>query len=478
MKTLPVIIVRLGSQMRAGVVHIVGGIVGAIAVLACLFSPNTRPIGVVILTLDTTRADRLSPYGFMDASMPALDRLAREGVVFDRATSVAPLTLPAHSSLLTGLVPPRHGVRDNGDPALGATHTTLAEVLSSQGFRTGAFVGSAVLNADRGLAQGFEIYRGSVSFEREPSQPLQRRATEVISDATHWLDQVASSPYFLWVHLYDAHRPYDPPEPYRSLHADPYIGELLFVDSQVGRLIDRLERRGVLDRTVVIVAADHGESLGEHGERDHGIFVYDSVIRVPLIIRAPGFSPGRIGQLVRLTDIMPTVLNMLGLPAQQTDGVSLVDLMNGRRRHLDLDGYFESMYPQRFGWSPLRALSDGRFKVIEAPRPELYDLDRDPFEEHNLYDERRDLASALHSKLRAVPWERSMPAQAPDDLRERLASLGYVGAQQPVSNVVDGKTLPDPKDCIKVRAPSTGQPHPECGATRTHREPIETPRFP
>ena len=466
------------SDMRTIHKPIVLGVVILLCVGMWSLRHGARPIGVVIITLDTTRADRLSPYGFMDAPMPALDRLAREGVVFDRATSVAPLTLPAHSSLFTGLVPPRHGVRDNGDPALGAAHTTLAEVLSSQGFRTGAFVGSAVLNADRGLAQGFEIYRGSVSFETDPSQPLQRRAKEVISDATHWLDQVAGSPYFLWVHLYDAHRPYDPPEPYRSLYADPYIGELLFVDSQVGRLLDALQRRGVLDQTVVIVAADHGESLGEHGERDHGIFVYDSVIRVPLIIRAPGFSPGRIGQLVRLTDIMPTVLNMLGLPAQQTDGVSLVDLMSGRRRHLDLDGYFESMYPQRFGWSPLRALSDGRFKVIDAPRPELYDLDRDPFEEHNLYDERRDLAAALHGRLRALRSERSTPAPAPDDLRERLASLGYVGAQQPVSSVVERKALPDPKDCIKVRELSTGQPHPECGATRTHRDPIETPRFP
>ena len=187
-------------------------IVLGVVILLCVgmwsLRHGARPIGVVIITLDTTRADRLSPYGFMDAPMPALDRLARDGVVFDRATSVAPLTLPAHSSLFTGLVPPRHGVRDNGDPALGAAHTTLAEVLSSQGFRTGAFVGSAVLNADRGLAQGFEIYRGSVSFETDPSQPLQRRAKEVISDATHWLDQVAGSPYFLWVHLYDAHRPY------------------------------------------------------------------------------------------------------------------------------------------------------------------------------------------------------------------------------------------------------------------------------
>jgi arylsulfatase A-like enzyme len=461
--------------MRKHRVQILCGILAALATGVVALLHDTRPIGVVVITLDTTRADRLSPYGFMDASMPALERLAREGVVFDRATSVAPLTLPAHTSLFTGLFPPRHAVRENSDPALGGDHTTLAEILSSRGFHTGAFVGSAVLDADRGLAQGFEIYRGAVSFKEAPQ--LQRRANEVITDATRWLDQVAGSPYFLWVHLYDAHRPYDPPEPYRSTIADPYTGELLFVDSQIARLIDQLEQRKILDRTIVAVAADHGESLGDHGERDHGIFLYDSVVRVPLIIRAPGLSPRRVAEVVRLTDVMPTMLEMLDLPPPQMDGVSLVGLMTGRRAHLNLDGYSESLYPQRFGWSSLRALNDGRFKVIDAPRPELYDLERDPFERENIYDQRRETAAALHGRLRAMKAERATSQPVSGNVRERLASLGYVGSS-PVSAIGSANPAVDPKDCIGVQHSEAATAPPECGKYRPHRDSIETPHIP
>jgi choline-sulfatase len=423
---------------------------------------HSLAMNVVIVTLDTTRADRLSPYGFMDVSMPAFERIAREGVLFDQATSVAPLTLPAHASLFTGLLPSVHGVRDNGDPALAAAHTTLAEVLSARGFRTGAFVGASVLEADRGLAQGFGIYRGDASVDRRILERRQRRADEVITDAIRWLDELGGSRFFLWAHLYDPHRPYDPPEPFRSRFVDPYIGEIAFADSQVGRLLDALDNRALRERTIVIVAADHGESLGEHGEQDHGIFVYESVLRVPLMIRAPGVEPRRVGAIVRLTDVMPTVLDLLGFPAPEMDGVSLVDLVNGaspslvagRRDPLELDAYAESFYPQRFGWSPLRALRVGRYKLIDAPRPELYDLERDLFEEHNLYDERRDTAVALRQRLAAIE-RRSSQADAGIrhersgslELRERLTALGYVGTPS-TRETADGPDAPDPKDCI------------------------------
>jgi arylsulfatase A-like enzyme len=448
--------------------------VAAVLIAAGVSLPEKRPDGVLVITLDTTRADRLSPYGFMDATMPALERLAHEGVVFDRATSVAPLTLPAHTSLFTGLIPPKHGVRDNGDPALSHAHTTLAEVLSNRGFHCGAFVGSVVLDADRGLARGFEIYRGAVPFKT--AKLPERRADEVVADAVRWLDQVGDSPYFLWVHLYDAHRPYDPPEPYRSSIADPYVGELLFVDSQIGRLLGVLEGRKMLDRTIVVVAADHGESLGEHGERDHGIFVYDSVIRIPLIVRAPGLFPRRVAEPVRLTDVVPTVLSMLGLPSPPTDGVNLSELMAGRKPHLHLDAYSESLYPERFGWSGLRALSDGRFKVIDAPHPELYDLERDPFEHDNIYDERGGAAAALHVRLRAMTGDRAPARAVSGDLRERLTSLGYVGAG-PVSGVKSGGAAPDPKDCIAARDSPDAHTPAECRQQRRHRDPIETARF-
>jgi arylsulfatase A-like enzyme len=412
------------------------------------------PMGVVVITLDTTRADRLSPYGFMNVSLPHLERLAREGVVFDQATSVAPLTLPAHTSLFTGLLPPNHGVRDNADAPLAAAETTLAEVLLARGFRTAAFVGSMVLDPDRGLQQGFEQYRGVGGTGGRTPETRQRRADEVMNDAIGWLDTVGGSRFFLWTHLYDAHRPYDPPEPYRSIYGhNLYIGEIAFADSQIGRLLQALEERQLLDRAVVIVTADHGESLGEHGERDHGIFVYDDVLRVPLIVRAPGLRPSRIGEVVRLTDIMPTALDLLDVPSPPVDGVSLVDLMSGRRRDLNLEAYSESLYPQRLGWSPLRALRDRRFKLIDAPRPELYDLEQDPFEERNIYDERRALAEAMTARLAALAKGRGA-APAPErrtgvtsELQTRLAALGYVASA--VTREPSGRTpLPDPKDCI------------------------------
>jgi len=404
--------------------------------------------GVVLVTLDTTRADRLPPYGFMDVTMPGLDRLAREGVVFDQTSSVAPLTLPSHTSLFTGLFPPAHGVWGNIAPPLSPAKTTLTEILHGQGFRTAAFVGSAVLNPDRGLAQGFDEYGAMVS--RSP----ERRAHDVMTDALKWLDAVHDSSFFLWTHLYDPHRPYDPPEPYRSRHADPYVGEILAADAQVARLLDRLHDRGLLDRTMVIVAGDHGESLGEHGERDHGIFLYESVLRVPLIIRTPGISPRRIGEVVRLVDLMPTVLDWLGLPLPRMDGVSLIGLMTDRQQHLNLDAYSESLYAKQAGCSPLHALRSGRFKLIDAPRPELYDLSVDPFESRNIFREVPGVAEAMTRRVRALargPVPNSadidMRGPVPAKLREELAALGYLGSPHVPTSASSGP-LPDPVECL------------------------------
>jgi arylsulfatase A-like enzyme len=431
------------------------------------------PLGVVIITLDTTRADHLPVYGFTDAAMPHLERLAREGVVFDQAISVAPLTLPAHCSLFTGLFPPAHGVRDNADRPLSSQHTTLAETLRAQGFRTGAFVGSVVLDADRGLAQGFDEYSGvdaDGASERAPGPPRQRRADEVVTDALRWIDGIDGSRFFVWAHLYDPHRPYDPPEPFRSRYTDPYVGEIAFADAQIGRLLQALDRRKLLERTIVVVAADHGESLGDHGERDHGIFVYESVLRVPLIVRAPNVSPRRIADVVRLVDVMPTVLDLLRVPQLPVDGTSLVGMLHGKRRHVELDAYSESQYPMRFGWSPLRALRADRYKLIDAPRPELYDLERDPFERRNIYDERRDLARALAQRLTTFEGQIS-PSPRDDgtdtvpraELRQRLKSLGYIGsgALRAPSELHD---LPDAKDCMDVVSSKPSPP--SCAQTR------------
>jgi arylsulfatase A-like enzyme len=263
---------------------------------------------------------------------------------------------------------------------------------------------------------------------------------------------VGESPFFLWAHLYDAHRPYDPPEPFASRHAsDPYVGEIAYADAQIGRLVQALERRQRLDRTIVIVAGDHGESLGEHGERDHGILIYENVVRVPLIVRIPGAAPGRIHSVVRLIDVMPTVLELLRLPIPRIDGVSLMELMSGGGE--EREAYSESEYPRRLGWSPLRALRDGRFKVIDAPRPELYDLQDDPYEERNLYHERRRTAEALMRRLRVVAAGSSgSPSQAApsemvsDEVRDRLAALGYVTTTP--SPHPHPSALIDPKDAL------------------------------
>jgi arylsulfatase A-like enzyme len=424
---------------------------------------------VLIVTLDTTRSDRLAPYGLMDHAMPAFERIAREGIVFDQAIAASPLTLPSHATIFTGLLPPHHGVRDNVDDPLSPAHTTLAEVLRGQGFRTAAFVASAVLDARRGLEQGFDTYSG-VSDDPDPGDHrLQKRANRVADEATAWLQSLRGERFFLWAHLYDAHRPYDPPGPFAG--GDPYIGEIAFAASQFQRLINALDETGRLDRTIVILAADHGESLGEHGEADHGIFLYEGVLRVPLIIRMPGAEARRVPEVVRLTDIVPTVMELLGLAPMATDGVSLAALLRGDGGGLELESYSESLYPRRFGWSGIYALRDSRFKYIDAPRPELYDLSVDPLERTNIVNERPTVASAMRQRVRAIAASggpNSAPpgdTQVSEDVRGRLAALGYAsGRSIGLPEAAGG--LPDPKDCIASMGTGLSRLGPACVAGR------------
>ena len=470
------------GRARAARVAIAAGAAATLAAGVVMWRVS-RPAparNVVIITLDTTRADRLSPYGFMDVSLPHIERLAREGVVFDQAQTVAPLTLTAHASLFTGLFPPRHGVRDNADRALAPGHTTLAEWLQARGVRTGAFVSSIVLDKDRGLAQGFDEYRGVTPSKDLGPSGRQRRADEVVGEAIRWLDSDrADSPFLLWTHLFDPHRPYDPPEPYSTRYGhNLYVGEIAFADEQIGVLLDALERTNRLDDTVVVLVGDHGESLGAHGERDHGIFVYEDVLRVPLIVRAPGIVPARVGDVVRLTDLVPTVLELLQQPAMATDGISLADVMRGGPAP-QVTAYAESFYPGRLGWSPLRTVRDRRYKLIDAPRPELYDLQEDPAEEHNLYETRRALAATLAEQLETIGRAGPADPQAAEgqpisrDLASQLAALGYLGSAAPRR---DGAgQLPDPKDCMR-RSPAAPPVPPECGPRRPMEEMLFYPR--
>jgi len=422
-----------------------------IGLAGCRNSAGTPPANVLLVTLDTTRADRLSAYGFQSASMPAIDRLAREGILFQRATTVAPLTLPAHCSLLTGLYPWHHGVRDNADAPLDPSHRTLAEILHGRGFRTAAFIAASVLAADRGLARGFDVYRDTTtSGDAGAPRRVRRPGNEVIDEALTWLNGHADSPFFVWVHLYDAHAPYRTPEPYRTQYAaDPYEGSLAFVDSQLDRVMHWLDSHQQLSRTLIVVAGDHGESLGDHEELEHGIFLYESVVHVPLIMRVPGVAPRRFVAITSLVDVMPTVLGVLRLPGPHVDGLDLAPAIRGVGEPADRVVYSESRYPERFGWSALRAARDGRFKFIDAPRPEFYDLETDPFEERNLYTTQSARATALARRLDAFDTLERIPVsgpidRVPVDVRARLKALGYIGADARTA----GSTRRDPKDHI------------------------------
>jgi arylsulfatase A-like enzyme len=429
-------------------------------------------LNVLLVTLDTTRADRLAAYGFSGIQTPFLDRLAREGVRFDQTASAAPLTLPAHCSLFTGRLPPQHGVRENG-MVLQSSEVTLAAILKAHGFQTAAITASFVVGSQFGLNQGFDEYLDALDDSGDggghrAGRALRRPANDVADRALDWLQAHERSRFFAWLHFYDAHAPYEPPEPYRTRYAaDPYLGEIAFVDEQLGRVLRFLDARHLLDRTIVVVIGDHGESLGEHGERTHGLFVYEGVLRVPFIIRAPFTRLGgrHVDEPTRSIDMMPTVLDLLGIGPPATQGRSLAGLMTGAERDLGLETYSESMYPRdHFGWSDLHATRAGRFKVIVAPRPELYDLAADPHELRNLYPERKLLGDRMAARVRAVadvpgdPEPPDVPSSSPpggsgsgvdSEARARLAALGYVGGS--TERAVGNQTgLPDPKDRIDL----------------------------
>jgi arylsulfatase A-like enzyme/Tfp pilus assembly protein PilF len=440
---------------RGGVTTPTGSKVGRLT-----SSGQPSDLNLLLITLDTTRADGLGVYGSPDHATPALDRLAREGVLFERAIAPAPLTLPAHASLFTGNYPPRHGVRDNGGFFLDDRATTLAERLKAYGMTTGGFVGSYVLDRTWGIAQGFDTYFDDFDLSKfdTPSLADVERPANAVADRTlAWLERVKGSRFFGWVHFYDAHSPYAPPEPYRTRFAGrSYQGEIAFVDSQVARIRAFLDAERLIDRTIIVVIGDHGESLGAHGERTHGFFVYDSALHVPLLIRTPyeALRGRRVAGLVRSVDVLPTVLDLLGAPlADAMDGRSVVPMMTGTQPDMELAAYAEAVYPRyHFGWSDLRSVTSGRFKYIEAPRPELYDLAADPHETRNLYGGQLAQGGRMSALLKAIEIQGQhdvKPAQIDGDARARLATLGYFGTFA-ASTVGDRRQLADPKDKIEL----------------------------
>jgi arylsulfatase A-like enzyme/Tfp pilus assembly protein PilF len=429
-------------------------------------TPAPSALNVVVITLDTTRADRLGCYGFRGVETPAIDALAREGVVFDHATATVPLTFPSHSSIFTGLVPPHHGVRDNGGFFLDESKVTLAERLKQAGYATGAFVAAWVLERKWGLAQGFDEYSDKFDLSKYKVVSLgtvQKPGDEVMSDAIAWLETVKERRFFAWVHLYDPHTPYDPPEPFSSRYpSQPYLAEIAYTDSVVGRLTAWLREKNLIERTLVVLTGDHGESLGEHGEATHAYFIYDSTTHVPLVVRTPWGVRGRRAAQTSGVDVMPTVLDLAGLPPQPgIDGRSLAREILDPAAGSDSVAYSETYFPRyHFGWQHLRALRSREYKYVDAPEPELYDLSADPGETKNIYRAFSRRAEDLRLRLEALakaegstaPERRSLD---PETL-QRLAALGYVG------NVIDvdpSAVLPDPKQKLPLFAEMNAAKH-------------------
>lgn len=417
--------------------------------------PGGRP-NILLVTIDTLRADRVGALGSPLGATPHLDRLAARGTTFTAAFTTAPITLPAHASLLSGRLPFRHGARINGTERVAPSVPLLAEEFRGAGYETGAFVGSLVLRADTGLGRGFDTY--DETFAANEGRPretwvAERRGDEVAGRAIAWLDRERDRPFFVWVHFYDPHAPYDPPEAFRARFRSPYDGEVAAADGALGRVLDHLEADGRLARTFVAVAGDHGESLGDHGEETHGVFLYDATLRVPIVLAGPGREgPVRAPQPVSLVDLAQTLREVSSLRLDaQSDGVSLLRLGGAADARVV---FAEAVYPAALlGWSPLRAARSGSMKYVEAPRRELYDVGRDPSEAKNLFspdgEPSRDLARKLGKAFAAPRPAAGQAVAADEEAVRRLASLGYVtpsGAGSDLDRIDGSRT--DPKDRI------------------------------
>jgi arylsulfatase A-like enzyme len=415
---------------------------------------------LLLITIDTLRADHVGAYGATRVATPNLDRIAREGALAQHATVQVPLTRPSHLSIFTGRYPAGHGIRDNVAPPLSPDVPLMAEVLKRAGFRTAGFVSSIVLARPCGLERGFDEFSDRFDVGQDDARflnTIQRRGDVATGEAIAWLGAHARDRFFMWVHLYDPHDPYEPPGKYAVQYADrPYDGEVAWSDELVGRLLSALSDAGVADQTLVVATSDHGEGLGDHGETVHGYFVYESTLHVPLVVRGPGVKRGTvIDAVTRSVDLFPTVMDMLGLKAAtpETDGRSLAAGLHGGTL-TDEPSFAESLVPLvHYGWSDLRAVRDGRWKYVLAPRAELYDLNRDPGELLNLVEREPARARALRAGLeRQLSAERraigSTPAAATvsPDLLEKFGALGYVS---PGGGADAASAGADPKDKIE-----------------------------
>jgi arylsulfatase A-like enzyme len=434
---------------------------GLVAACAGLLSACQRPPqqpDVLLISIDTARADHFSFAGDSPVMTPNVDALAAQGVAFLQAVSPVPTTLPAHASLLTGRLPTNHGVRTNGLFRLADSEQTMAENLTAAGYQCGAFVAAAVLDSRYGLDQGFAIYDDELGVDSGAGAIplyLERSAEAVVAAALDWLGRQGREPVFTWVHLFEPHAPYSPPEPERSRYGSLYAGEIAYVDRIIGQLLDTYPQVRRSRPLITVLTADHGESLGEHQESTHGVFIYDATVRVPLVIAAPGLAPGQCSSLVSLIDIVPTVLDLTGVAiSDELDGVSLRQIMESGAPAQG-SAYIESYYSRvHYGWSELRGLRTDRYKLIVGAATELYDLDADPTEMSDLSARQPEVTNELRDLL-----ESRYPYQTPvtdtslldEESRSQLSALGYA-TETATSSASTTGSLPDPRERMAVLA--------------------------
>jgi arylsulfatase A-like enzyme/Tfp pilus assembly protein PilF len=427
----------------------------ALLLAACDRStPATFPQApIVLISIDTLRSDHLPAYGYRGVETPAIDALARDAIVYERAYSHTPLTLPSHLSMLTGRLPAEHGVRDNvGYHYDGGRFPSLATVLHAAGYATGGAVSAYVLRPETGIAQGFDLYDAGIPVRFTDSLGLsQRPGGETAAAALGWLRALRSGqPFFLFLHLYEPHTPYAPPEPFASRYAGrPYDGEIASADAIVGGVIAGLKQAGLYDRAAILLLSDHGEGLGDHGEQEHGIFLYREALQVPMILKLPGSRRGgsRVARPAQIVDVFPTLLALVGiaLPREAAGafpGRSLLAPPSGEPRDL----YAETFYPRlHFGWSALTSLIRGRFHYIHAPTPEFYDLAADPGEKADALPRERRAYASLNQALQGMERPLQAPGAVDPETARRLAALGYAAA---AARTAPGEALPDPKSRI------------------------------
>ena len=444
--------------MKKSAVAILG--VAAIAAIAVWAMRRTTPspadAPLILISVDTLRADRLPAYGYQKIRTPNIDAFAAHSVLFERAYSHAPQTLPAHASILSGALPFEHGVRDNVGFTLAPGRWSLPGALRERGWPTAGFVSAYVLRAQTGISQGFDTYDSELpaaSGEQSVGQ-VQRPGEATIAAAEGWLShRDPARPFFLFLHLYEPHTPYSPPARFGSY--DPYDGEVAHVDEMLGRFFERLRALNLYDRATIVLLSDHGEGLGDHGEQEHGLFLYQETIRIPLIVKLPGRSAARrVPVPVQQIDLAPTILDLIGAPAiANTHGRSLKPVLEGTGTVPDTGIYSEALYSRyHFGWSELYSLTDARYRLIRAPRDELFDLERDPREMASVAGERPQVRQAMRAALEGLIRNAaiSAPAAVSEQDRQRLAALGYVGGGSSVALSLPGDTLPDPKDKVKL----------------------------